>query len=77
MNKKTKAFVYNLLGFAFFYIATYALLLTFGGLKGLWIAVTSAVVSTILAPKFQAIDTNQGQKLFMKWIFSKDVKEIK
>ncbi len=77
MSKKTKAFVFNLIGFAIFYTATYALLLTFGGLIGLWIAVTSAVVSTILAPKFQAIDTNNGQKLFMKWIFKKEVIEIK
>jgi len=51
--------------------------MTFGVLQGLWIAATSFVISTILAPKFQAVKTNEGEKLFMKWIFFKDLREIK
>jgi len=30
-----------------------------------------------LAPKFQAVKTNEGEKLFMKWLFIKGIKEIK
>ena len=46
-------------------------------LEGLWIPVTAFVVGTILAPQFQAVKTNEGEKLFMKWIFMKDVKQLK
>ncbi len=77
MTKKTKAFLYNLLGFTFFYIISYFVVMTFGVLEGLWIAATSFVISTLLAPKFQAVKTNEGEKLFMKWIFIKDLREIK
>ncbi|MBN9283018.1 hypothetical protein [Flavobacterium sp.] len=42
-----------------------------------WIPVTAFVVSTLLAPKFQAVKTNDGEKLFMKWIFIKGIREIK
>jgi hypothetical protein len=77
MSKKTKAFLYNLLGFSFFYIISYFLVMTFGALQGLWIAATSFVISTLLAPKFQVVKTNEGEKLFMKWIFIKGLREIK
>lgn len=77
MSKKTKAFIYNLLGFSFFYIISYFVVMTFGVLQGLWIAATSFVISTLLAPKFQAVKTNEGEKLFMKWLFIKGLREIK
>ena len=77
MSKKTKAFLFNLLGFSFFYIISYFLVMTFGVLQGLWIAATSFVISTLLAPKFQVVKTNEGEKLFMKWIFVKGLREIK
>jgi hypothetical protein len=34
------------------------------------------VIGTILAPKFQAVNTKDGEKLFMKWLFVKGVKEV-
>ena len=77
MSKKTKAFLFNLLGFTIFYIISYFVVMTFGVLQGLWIAATSFVISTLLAPKFQAVKTNEGEKLFMKWIFIKELREIK
>ena len=77
MSKKKKAFLFNLLGFSFFYIISYFLVMTFGVLQGLWIAATSFVISTLLAPKFQVVKTNEGEKLFMKWIFVKGLREIK
>ena len=77
MSKKTKAFLFNLLGFSFFYIIFYFVVMTFGVLQGLWIAATSFLISTILAPKFQTVKTSEGEKLYMKWIFVKGLREIK
>ena len=45
-------------------------------LTGFWIPFTAFVIGTILAPKFQAVKTKDGGKLFMKWIFIKGIKEI-
>jgi len=45
-------------------------------LEGLWIPFTAFVVGTILSPKFYAVKTKDGEKLFMSWLFVKGVKEI-
>jgi hypothetical protein len=76
MSKKTKAIIYNFLSFAAFFLPTLLLVQSFTGLTGLWIPVTAFVISTLVAPKFQAIKTREGEKLFMKWIFSKEAKEM-
>ena len=77
MSKRTKSFVYNLIGFALVFISMQALLIRFSNLSGIWIPMTAFVIGTILAPKFQAVRTKDGDKLFMKWLFVKGVKEIK
>ncbi|MBP6099004.1 MAG: hypothetical protein KA488_00050, partial [Flavobacterium sp.] len=66
-----------LLSFALFFIVARFLIASYTGLTGFWIPITAFVVGTILAPQFQAIQTNEGEKLFMKWLFLKGVKEIK
>ena len=45
-------------------------------LTGIWISLTAFVIGTILAPKFQAVKTKDGEKLFMKWLFIKGIREI-
>jgi hypothetical protein len=77
MNKKTKAFLYNFLGFALFFTIVYFLVVQFTDLSGLWIPLTSGVAASILTPKFQVIKYMGEEKLFMKWMFIKGVKEIK
>ena len=77
MTLKTKAIVYNFIGFAILFIIVRFVAATFTHLSGLWLPVTAFVVATLLAPKFQAVQTNEGEKLFMKWLFIKEVKEIK
>jgi hypothetical protein len=77
MNRKLKAILYNFLGFAPFFLLTYFLVMEFTGLEGLFIPLTAFVVSTILAPKFQAVKYHGEEKIFMKWIFIKGIKEIK
>lgn len=76
MNKKTKSFVYNFIGFAIIFLGTRYLVITFTHLEGFWIPLTAFVVGTLLAPKFQTVKTKDGEKLFMKWLFG-GVKEIK
>lgn len=78
MSKKTiRSIFYNFLCFALLYSMSYFLIISFTNLTGYWIPITSAVIGSILAPKFQAVKTSEGEKLFMKWIFMKEVKEIK
>lgn len=77
MSKQTKAFLYNSLSFAILFIPVYFLIKFYTGLTGFWIPVTAFVVATLSAPKFQAIKTPGSEKLFMKWVFMKEVKELK
>ena len=77
MSKKVKAFLYNFLGFSLFYIPAYLGVMNYSHLQGLWIAVTAFMVALLLAPKFQAIKTHNGEKIYMKWLFINGVKEIK
>ncbi len=77
MKKSTKAFVYQAISFAFFFIICRIILGEFSDLESIWKAVTSAVVATILAPKFQTVKTASGERLFVSWIFLKEVKELK
>ena len=77
MTKQTKAFLYQLISFAVLFILFRYLIAAFTNLQGFWIPITAFVIATLIAPKFQAIKTTTGDKLFMKWLFVKGVKEIK
>lgn len=77
MSKKTKSLLYNLLGFTSFYIPSYLLIMNFTNLVGFWIAGTAFMTTLILSPKFQHVTTVEGEKIFMKWLFIKGIKEIR
>lgn len=77
MNLKLKAFILQQISFAVLFIISQYVLANYTNLQGIWVSITAFVVGTILAPQFQAVKTKDGEKLFMKWIFMKDVKEIK
>lgn len=77
MNKKTKSLVYNFIGFAIFFFSAKYLFTTFIGLERLKASFGAFIIGTILAPKFQTVNTHDGEKLFMKWLFVKGLKEIK
>ena len=77
MSKKTKAFVFQLICFVILFLGFRYLIAVYTNLTGYWIPITAFVVGTILSPQFQAVNTASGEKLFMKWIFFKGVKEIK
>lgn len=76
-NKKVKAFLYNFLGFAPIFLLVYFLVEKFTGLTGFWMPLTAFIASTILAPKFQVVKYEGKEKIFMKWLFIKGIKEVK
>lgn len=73
---QVKAFVFQLLCFATLFILGRYLIESYTNLSGLWIPFSAFALGTLLAPKFQAVKTNEGEKLFMKWMFIKGVKQI-
>ena len=72
-----RAFVFQLLCFGILFVGFRFLIEKYSGLTGIWISLTAFVVGTLLSPQFQAVKTNEGEKLFMKWIFMKGVRVIK
>ena len=70
------AFLYQLGCFAILFTGFRYLVVQYTHLTGFYIPLTAFVVGTILSPKFQAVKTKDGEKLFMKWIFIKGIKEI-
>lgn len=77
MNKKTKALIYQFLSFAILFVVARFLVETYTNVTGFWIPAIAAISTTILAPQFKAIQTPQGLKLYMNWLFMKEPKEIK
>ncbi|MFP9115506.1 hypothetical protein ACLI1A_16325 [Flavobacterium sp. RHBU_3] len=77
MKKSTKALLYNFLGFAPIFMLTYFLVQHYTNLTGFWVPATSFMVTLLLSPKFQAGKVYGEEKLFMRWLFIKGVKEIK
>jgi len=77
MSKSAKSLLYNFLGFAPIFLLLYYLLGTFTGLTGLWVPAASFMMTLLLSPKFQAIKHMGEEKIFMKWLFVKGVKEVK
>lgn len=71
-----RGFIFNLLSFIVLFIGFRFLVEKYTNLTGFFIPLTAFIIGTILAPKFQAVKTKDGEKLFMKWIFVKGVKEI-
>jgi hypothetical protein len=73
---QVRAFLYQLGCFAILFVGFRYLVGTYTGLTGFWVPLTAFALGTILAPKFQAAKTKDGEKLFMSWIFIKGIKEI-
>ena len=73
---QVRAFLYQLGCFAILFILGRFIVANYTQLTGIWIPMTSFIVATLISPKFQAVKTKDGEKLFMKWIFIKGIKEI-
>ena len=77
MSKQTKSLVFNMLGFLILFIGFRFIVATYSGLTSWQIPLAAFLIATLLAPKFQVVRTDEGEKLFMKWLFIKGVREIK
>ncbi|KQO22502.1 hypothetical protein ASF10_08995 [Flavobacterium sp. Leaf82] len=73
---QVRAFLYQLGCFAILFILGRYLVAMYTGLTGFWIPMTAFIVATLISPKFQSVKTKDGEKLFMKWIFIKGIREI-
>ncbi len=73
---QVRAFLYQLGCFAILFISLQFLVAKYSNLTGLWIPGIAFVVGTIVSPKFQAVKTKDGEKLFMSWLFLKGIKDI-
>jgi hypothetical protein len=71
-----RAFLYQVGCFAILFISFRFLIFKYTNLTGLFVPFTAFVVGTILSPKFQAVKTRDGEKLFMSWLFIKGIKEL-
>ena len=71
-----RGFLYQLGCFAILFIAGRFVIASYTQLTGIWIPMTAFIVATLIASKFQAVKTKDGEKLFMKWIFIKGIREI-
>ncbi|OAB27232.1 hypothetical protein SAMN05444395_104127 [Flavobacterium fryxellicola] len=71
-----RAFIYQLGCFAILFISARFAVEQYTNLIGFWIPLTAFVIGTLLSPKFQAVKTKEGEKLYMKWIFMKGIKEV-
>ena len=77
MSKTTKAFLYNFVGFAIIYLIVYFGIKNFlPNIDWYWMPISAAVIASLLAPKFQVVKNKEGEKLFMKFIFMKEIREI-
>ncbi len=76
MNPKFKVLLYNFLCFGALFVIIKLILSVYINANNLVLAIIAAVAANILAPKFGLIDTQNGKKIMMKWIFMKEIKEI-
>lgn len=78
MALKTKAFLLNFICFGLIFI-TFRLGVMgcfFSEMSSMMAALISGVGAIFVSPRFAAVPTDAGEKLFMKWIFVKGVKKI-
>lgn len=77
MSAKNKSFLLNFLCFGLIFI-TFRLGINyfFPELDRLWAALIAGVLTIFVAPRFAAIPTDKGEKVFMKWILLKNIKQI-
>lgn len=76
MSKKTKVFIAQFFCFAILFMIGRIGAEFVTGLSSIWCSVIGAVLATVFAPQFKVFDTQQGQKVYVRWIFIKGVKEL-
>ncbi|MFI2743950.1 hypothetical protein ACG2LH_14530 [Zhouia sp. PK063] len=75
-NLKTKALILNFVCFAVLFIVFRFLLVVLFHPSELILAISAAIIATIVSPKFGVAHTEKGDCVMMKWIFIKGFKKI-
>lgn len=76
MKPKTKALIFNFVAFMLIFLV---FRLTIGyviKLNTLWLGLISAVIASILAPKFAVVKESGEEKVVMKTLFSDDERQV-
>ncbi|KIA86358.1 hypothetical protein [Flavobacterium sp. AED] len=73
---QVRAFIYQLGCFAILFTLFRYIVAHYTALTGFFVPLTAFAIGTLLSPKFQAVKTKDGEKLFMKWIFIKGLRVI-
>ena len=76
MKPKYKAFLFNFIGFAVLFVIIRSIMWFLWSSDSIFLAIVAAVLASVLSPKFAVTRTKEGEKLFMKWLFIKGVKEV-
>ena len=76
MTLKFKALLYNFIGFIFFFLLIRLGVGYFFPVDNVIKLMAVGLTTIILAPKFAVIKTDEGEKMKMKWIFMKGIKDV-
>ena len=76
MKPKFKAFLFNFIGFAVLFVIIRTIMWFLLSSDSIFLAIVAAVLASVLSPKFAVSRTKGGEKLFMKWVFIKGIKEV-
>lgn len=76
MSLKLKALLYNFIGFIFFFLLIRMCMGYFLSINNILNLLIVGLITIILAPKFAVVKEHNGEKIKMKWIFIKGVKEV-
>ncbi len=76
MNPKIKVFLYQFITFAIIFLPLRYLIVWIVKSEGFWVPFIAFAITVLIAPKFQLVQTKEGSKILVKWIFSKNIKEL-
>ena len=76
MKPKNKALLFNLIAFMSLFLLFRFTLGYIIPVSGLWLSLICAVLASILAPKFAAVEQGGKEKVLMRTLFSSESKEV-
>lgn len=76
MKPKTKALIFNFIAFMLIFLVFRLTLGSFLKMNTIWLGLISAVITSVITPKFAVVKKDGKEKILMKNFFSKDLKEL-
>ncbi len=76
MKPKNKSLLFNFLCFAVLFLIVRFSLDYLMPINRIFLAIISAIIANILAPKFGSVKTDNGEKIMVKWIFLKGFRQL-